>query len=86
MGRLKTLRTVDGCLVTQEEASKAAKKFSSSHLTLTTLLSHSHVDGSLPSPSLNIDPRAHALWKEGQPYPLQQTINLGTDFNDKVSQ
>lgn len=79
-GRIRTLHTVDGHVVTQEEASRAIRNVVSSHLTLATLLSHSHINVT-PPPSLSVVPIAQTF--AGQESPNHITAP-NTDWYDKV--
>lgn len=60
MGRLKSLRYLDGQPVTKEEASAAAKRITSSHLSLTSLVGVACA-ASAPPPSLSLLPIAEQL-------------------------
>lgn len=82
VGRIKTLRTVDGCIVTEEESSEATTNVVSSHLSLSTLTSHAYTNGS-PLPSLSLVPIAQNCCN----FLLDQNIasSLATEWCDKVT-
>ena len=65
LGRLKTLRQIDGSDVSQEEASSALRQVVTSHLSLTALLGHAHAD-SHPPKSLTLTPIAVTLHRESR--------------------
>lgn len=88
VGRIRTLHTVDGQAVTQEEASEAIRSVVSSHLTMAALLNHAHIDVT-PLPSLSMMPIAQAF-AEQQPRPVPRPVNINSspssDWCDKVGE
>lgn len=78
VGRIRTIQTLDGQTVTPEEASEAIRCVVSSHLTMATLLNHTHANIT-PLPSLSMMPVAQT--------PTNQLLHLGTpstECYDKV--
>lgn len=82
VGRIRTLHTMDGQVVSQEEASEAIRNVLSSHLSLATLLEHARVEVT-PLPSLSVVPIAQALAQQRPCSP--QPTTPGTDWCKKVA-
>ncbi|KAL5493183.1 hypothetical protein EMCRGX_G014321 [Ephydatia muelleri] len=80
LGRLKTLKELDGDRVEPGDAANALRQFVSSHLSITTILSHAHTDAT-PPPSLSLLPTASFLNKESRHRPIQ----LNSPTNDWCS-
>ncbi len=62
---MKSLRKLDGSAVSQDEASSALRQVVVSHLSLTTLLGHSHTDTQAPQ-SLTLAPIAETVHRESR--------------------
>lgn len=83
MGRIRTLQTVDGVAITQEEASMAMKRVVSSHLTMTTLLEHAYSNVT-PLPSLSVQSVAQTLHNHQISSMLHINSTSGTEWHNKV--
>ena len=85
LARMRSLQTIDGQAVTEEEASKAIHNVVASHLTLSTLLSHAHTNV-VPLPTLSVSPIAQTLHKHQSRLSLHLTSAPSTEWYHKVRQ
>ena len=81
---MKTLQTVDGYAVTQEDISFAMKNVVSSHLTLSTLLGHAYTEVK-PLPTLSVAPIASTFHQSRPPCSLLMNSISGTEWLNKVN-
>lgn len=76
LGRLKSLRRLNGTPVTPEESALALRQIVTAHLSLSTLLPHSHTNPRPPL-SLSLDPIATALARESRWVPEYTYRRIG---------